>query len=226
MPFLAAIPAAIGGIGAALGGASGISGLIGAGTGIAGALNSGHNAKQTEGQINGLYQPYTAAGATAINQINNMLSPGFDAEGYTKSLPGYQFQLDQGLQAGDRAAAAAGTLNSGGTLKAQTRYGQDFAQNAYQTALNNLYKTAGLGVAANGDMASNIASGNQGQTNATNGILGAGGNLLGNLFSGGSGGGAATTPYANLSPGLSIAANSNNPLALNTTLPNLSFGGI
>lgn len=226
MPLIAAIGPAIAGIGSALGGAGGISSLIGAGTGIAGALNSGNNARNTESQVNGLYQPYQAAGAGAINQINNLLQPGGGGADYTKSLPGYQFQYDQGLDAGNRAAAAAGTLNSGGTLKAQTRYGQDYASNAYQTALNNLYKSAGLGLAASGDMASNIASGNMGQTNATNGVIGAGGNLLGNLLGGGgSPVGGAISQFSNQG-GPIIPGNSFNPLALNTTLPNLSFGGI
>lgn len=210
-PLLAAVPA-----------------LVGAGTAIAGAVTSGNNAKKTESQVNNLYQPYQATGASAINQINNLLSPGFDAQGYTQSLPGYQFQFDQGLEAADRAAAAAHTLNSGGTLKDLTRYGQGYASSAYQTALNNLYKSAGLGLAASGDMASNIASGNQGQTNATNGIIGAVGNTVGNLFNGfnNGGGGAIATPNANLAPGPYVPANSFNPLNLNTTLPNLSFGGI
>jgi hypothetical protein len=196
--------------------------LISAGTAIAGGINSGNNARNTESQVNGLYQPYQAAGAGAINQINTLLQPGGGGADYTKSLPGYQFQYDQGLDAGNRAAAAAGTLNSGGTLKAQTRYGQDYASNAYQTALNNLYKSAGLGLAASGDMASNIASGNMGQTNATNGIIGAGGNLLGNLL----GGGSAPAYAQPSSPFTTVAANTNNPLALNTTLPSLHFGGI
>jgi hypothetical protein len=72
-------------------------------------------------------------------------------------------------------------------------------------------------------MASNIASGNMGQTNATNGVIGAGGNLLGNLF----GAGSQPPTYAQpTSPFATVAANHVNPLALNTTLPNLSFGGI
>lgn len=51
--------------------------------------------------------------------------------------PGYQTRLDAGLQAGNRSAAANGTLLNGGTQKALARYGQDYAQNEFQTARGN-----------------------------------------------------------------------------------------
>lgn len=55
--------------------------------------------------------------------------------------PGYQFGMDQGMQALDRSAAARGNLLSGATLKAAQRYGQDYAgtkfNDAYQRDNNN-----------------------------------------------------------------------------------------
>jgi hypothetical protein len=53
--------------------------------------------------------------------------------------PGYQTRLDAGLQARNRSAAAQGTVLNGGTLKALDRYGQDYAQNEYQTLRQNTY---------------------------------------------------------------------------------------
>lgn len=50
--------------------------------------------------------------------------------------PGYQFRMQEGQKALERSAAARGSLNSGATLKALTRYGQDFASNEYQNAYN------------------------------------------------------------------------------------------
>ena len=45
--------------------------------------------------------------------------------------PGYQARLNAGLQAKDRAAAAQGSVLSGGHLKALGRYGQEYATNEY-----------------------------------------------------------------------------------------------
>jgi len=53
------------------------------------------------------------------------------------AMPGYQSQLDAGLQARQRSAAAQGTVLNGGTLKALDRYGQDYANTSYQTLRNN-----------------------------------------------------------------------------------------
>lgn len=50
--------------------------------------------------------------------------------------PGYAFRLQQGEQALQRGAAAAGGAFSGGTLAALTRYGQDYASNEYQNVYN------------------------------------------------------------------------------------------
>lgn len=62
--------------------------------------------------------------------------------------PGYQFRLDQGSKAVTNAAGAAGMRNSGATMKALTRYGQDYASNEYGNIYNRLAGTAGLGQTA------------------------------------------------------------------------------
>jgi hypothetical protein len=59
-----------------------------------------------------------------------------------QATPGYQARLDAGLLAGNRSAAAQGTVLNGGTQKALARYGQDYASNEY----NNLF---GQGLALN-----------------------------------------------------------------------------
>lgn len=46
--------------------------------------------------------------------------------------PGYQFRKREGLGAINSNASKAGSLLSGSTLKALTKYGQDFASNEYQ----------------------------------------------------------------------------------------------
>ena len=50
--------------------------------------------------------------------------------------PGYQFGQQQGQLAIDRAASAAGRYDSGDTLKALTRFGNDYAGTKYNEAFN------------------------------------------------------------------------------------------
>jgi len=74
--------------------------------------------------------------------------------------PGYQFRLNEGTKALQASAAARGGLNSGATLKALTRYGQDYGSNEYEKSynrynsdqtnrFNRLATLAGIGQTAN-----------------------------------------------------------------------------
>ncbi len=74
--------------------------------------------------------------------------------------PGYQFRMDEGLKAIDRSAAARGGLNSGATLKALTRFGQNQASQEFGAArdrfnqdrdqkFNKYASIAGVGQVAN-----------------------------------------------------------------------------
>lgn len=78
--------------------------------------------------------------------------------------PGYDFRMQEGQKALERSAAARGGLQSGGTLKALSRYGQDYASNEYQNAytrfnadrdrrFSRLSSLAGLGYNAAGGLA-------------------------------------------------------------------------
>lgn len=53
-----------------------------------------------------------------------------------RATPGYQFQLQEGAKALERAAASRGTLLTGGTAKAMTRYAQDYADTKYGATYN------------------------------------------------------------------------------------------
>lgn len=55
-----------------------------------------------------------------------------------QTSPGYQTQLNAGLDAIDRGAAARGTLASGGTLAAEEKYGQNLADQTWNQYLGNL----------------------------------------------------------------------------------------
>lgn len=92
---------------------------------------------------------YLNAGKQGVTSLSSALAPGgslstqFAAPTAAEAAatPGEQFMLQQGQQAVDRSAAAGGSLNSGGTLKALTQYGQGLASTAYQQAYNNAMNT-------------------------------------------------------------------------------------
>ena len=82
-------------------------------------------------------RPYARVGRRALGQLSRGMRPGkrfareFDERAFRKS-PGYQFRLDEGLKAIERQASARGV--TGGTLKAFTRYAQDYAAGEYDRA--------------------------------------------------------------------------------------------
>lgn len=80
------------------------------------------------------------AGNTALqNQIANPFKlPTADEAAAT---PGFQFQLNEGLKGVNQQASAAGALQTGGTLKALTQYGQGVASTYYQNAVDNALKS-------------------------------------------------------------------------------------
>jgi hypothetical protein len=110
------------------------------------------------------------------------------------SDPGYAFGMQQGQQALDRKAAAAGGRLSGASLKAAQQYGTDYATTGYgaayqrnQDRLNRLAALAGLGQTATqasasaGSNASNQISGLlSGQGNAAGAAQLVQGNIWGN----------------------------------------------
>lgn len=141
----------------------------------------------------GLYQPYSDLGATGLSQLQAGFAPGGQ---FTQKLtpqqileqdPGYGFQLEQGQQAIQRAAAAQGTGISGGELKDLTTYSQNLASNAYQQAFENYNQTQNqnfqrlLGLTGIG------FQGAQGQVQASQNAEGLNTGLagtLGNIYSG------------------------------------------
>lgn len=119
-------------------------------TSIAGATQSAQDImKSAYGDTRAAYSPYANAGQTGIEQLLAALGPGgslskqFAAPTADEAAatPGYQFQQSEGQKAALRAASAAGSLGSGGTLKALNNYSQGVASTYYQNAYNNALKT-------------------------------------------------------------------------------------
>jgi hypothetical protein len=120
---------------------------------------------QNFGQNEGRQAPASSAGTGpgGASQIPNFLDT-FSEDDF-RADPGYQFRLNEGLKAVQGSAAARGALQSGGTLKALTRFAQGTADQTYNDAynrfnndrtmvFNRLSSLAGLGQTANNALAS------------------------------------------------------------------------
>lgn len=95
-------------------------------------------------QVRADNEPYRVGGYGAYGALQGLLGLGGNPDaaqqafqGYQDST-GYQFRLGEGMQAIDRSAAARGGLNSGATLKALQRYGQNMASAEFGNYLNQL----------------------------------------------------------------------------------------
>jgi len=128
----------------------------------------------------GYQAPYQAAGVGAVNQLAGMtpyLTHQFNAADLQAGLaPNYDFMLQQGQQANQRAANVGGGALGGNALTGLNQYTQNYAGNAYQNAFNNyqsqrqniysdLAGIAGIGQTANtgaGTAGTNYAQGTVG----------------------------------------------------------------
>lgn len=158
-------------------------------------LQTGSGALAQLARLYGIAPPGGTAGAN-----DNQPYGGFTAS------PGYQFRLDQGVQAVERSAAARGLLRSGSAAKAIQRYGEGLAASEYDAYNQRLMTLAGFG---QGAAATNAATG----ATATNSITQA-------LMASGN---ARASSYANT--GSSINSGINNALAAYLYQQGGGFGG-
>jgi hypothetical protein len=118
----------------------------------------------------------------------NALDPENRYGGFYAS-PGYQFRFDEGQRGINANRAASGMMQSGDTLRALTRYGQDYASNEYNTQLNQLFSVAGLGQTATGQgnalasqYGAQVGQNNQNASNALQSSYGTQANAWGNAL--------------------------------------------
>lgn len=130
-----------------------------------------------------MQQPGYQIGTAALNQLAALYGLGsYDVNTGTYTAgdgtgtvdyssfynsPNYQFALQQGTQAVQNSAAAAGGLYSGNALRAINDYAQGQASQQYNTYVNQLAGIAGVGQTA----ASNTASSSQNYANNITNIL-------------------------------------------------------
>jgi hypothetical protein len=130
---------------------------------------------QQHGQFEGRFANLPVPNTTAPKDYG-LLNRQFSMQDFQQD-PGYQFRLAEGEKAINRAAAARGGYDSGGALKALTRYGQGVASDEYGNAFNRwntqnnqLYNRfaslAGVGQLAN----QQVGQAGQGYANAASNI--------------------------------------------------------
>jgi hypothetical protein len=106
--------------------------------------------------------PYQTGGSAAVGAYQNLLGLGGQAPNFAAftDSPGYKFEVNQGNQAIQRAANAAGNGFSSTTLAQLGAYDQGLASTHYQQYLQNMYGLIGVGANAA------VARGNQALTGA------------------------------------------------------------
>ena len=134
-------------------------------------------------QQRGDFAPWRDAGQQALQQIQEGIKSGAFEVGKVdvKQDPGYQFRMNQGIEARDKSAAARGRLLSGAQNKAITEYGQDYGSNEYAKA----YAREADQKARRFNMLSSLSQGGQssaaGQAQAASQLASTSGNIMSSL---------------------------------------------
>lgn len=92
------------------------------------------------------YQPYEDTGLTS----NTALQRLYADPSSVRSLPGYQFGQEEGVNALDMSAAARGMTNSGRLNKDLLRFGTGYADQTYGNQLQRFMSGTAMGLGATG----------------------------------------------------------------------------
>ena len=130
-------------IGSIVGGALG---LIGANKAAKAQTNAANQASAVQQQMYNQTRedldPFRQRGVNALARYADAVDQPFE------ETPGYQFRLQQGIDAVEASRAARGGLFSGATGKAINSLAQDYASNEYTNQLNRLQGLANMGQSA------------------------------------------------------------------------------
>lgn len=170
------------------------------------AFSGGSSGGGGGGGASGMADPFAAQRPQYQTLLNSLIN---DPSSIT-SLPGYAFNMNQGLQAVQGSAAANGMLNSGNVLTALQKQGSAFSSGEYWNQLNELNLLSGANVGSPGT-AGQIQAGQNLQNQQSASALG---NQLGNLvgqgansyFGSGGGGYSGGNPFAG-SSGYGVGGN-------------------
>lgn len=136
---VASVVGIAGGVNALTGGA--ITNALGMGGGGA----AGGSASGAGQAASGLADPFAASRGMYGQQLNQLMKGGPDTMKTLENQPGYQFQLDQGLNGLKRGDAAAGTYGGGGMSADLIKYSQGLASTNYNNYFNQLSELSGAG---------------------------------------------------------------------------------
>lgn len=169
--------------------------------------------------------PWRTAGANALTQLTGNLSKGFTPNDLANE-PGYQFELNQGMQGLDRSAASRGRLYSGAQMKAADTYANNFAGTKYNEAYNRWLTGNNelAGVAGVGQTATNVtdqAAQQYGQQYGNN-VTGAGNAAASGYLARGN---ALTTALNSGTASYLYGRNNNNNSNTNNIQTNSLYGG-
>ena len=170
------------------------------------------------GQQGALTQPY------GMSQYQNdpLYTPMVNSLQDLQATPGYQFQLQQGLQSVNNSAAANGSLLSGQQVKAVNDYAQGQASTGYQAAWNRAQQAYQQAFANNNTNNNNTFS--RLQTMGANGQSAAGGQAAANSAMGAQLAGLSTG-YGNTQANLA-QAQGNVSANIGTGISNALTGGL
>lgn len=134
------MPAPIVAVGAAVAAGSAAAGIYGANKSAKAQEKAADKAAQAQKNAlaaqTELAKPYVEAGKTALTEYQKLAPYQSFGMQQFQADPGYGFRMSEGLKALERSAAARGLLQSGGTLKDITRFGQNLASAEYENAFS------------------------------------------------------------------------------------------
>jgi hypothetical protein len=133
--------------------ASSAASTLGASAGISAqqsGVQQGMTAEQNQyNQTRSDLMPYQNLGLSALPQLQGLTSGNPATLANTlQNLPGYQWDLSQGLQATQSSAAARGLGNSGAALSGAATFANGLADNTLNSQYNRLLGLAGIGQSA------------------------------------------------------------------------------
>lgn len=108
--------------------------------GVASAVVGSALSDGGSGGAAGAADPFASQRGRYQNQLSSFMS---DPSSYMKSDPGYQFQLQQGLDQAKGAMASKGLVNSGNFYTGLINYAEGAAGTEYQNIFNNLALLSG-----------------------------------------------------------------------------------
>ena len=156
---------------------------------IGGAYSANQAGKAADAQLQAareamaMFEPWRKAGEFGLNRLSTML--GRDGPEAAKAAfttdPGYQFRVDEGMKALERAASPRGGLNSGKFYKDAMRFGQGIGSEEFGKSANRLLAISGMGQTATGSASDYLtqgananAAGRIGRANAVTDAIGQG----------------------------------------------------